>query len=69
MSDAICVRCETRDCGTTNSVTCLARQNIQLNEEVSELETAVFFFASVIKSGEEWSDKCEAMMNKIKGKL
>jgi hypothetical protein len=33
-------------------------------ERVKELESALCFFASVIKSGERWSDVCEAVFNK-----
>lgn len=68
MSDeqALCVRCETRDCGAVNSRKCLEVRNIKLDEEVSKLQTACFFFASVIKSGEPWSSTCEDMMKKVR---
>jgi len=42
----------------------LERELTTANEQIAELEKAVSFLSSCIKSGEQWTDTCEQVVDK-----
>jgi len=56
MGDDRCPWCKKNDC--------IHHQRYRLAARVAELERCLAFFASVIKSGEPWTETCEAEYRK-----